>query len=250
MASKLSTPMVETLTVARVNGTVSPGAAYIALGTPTGAVKSNTIVALLDRGLLLRSPNLVDVFELSLNGYKALNAAGRLSDDQLADEIVAHAEWLTEQHAEAFQMMDDERRDREVAEDLGLVPSLLIDDRPKIDKYDRQWAMSFPLSKHGDGNVMQGHVDYCAEHGHATEERDGVKQGHCPRCGDLLAKPKFKAPQYFARRTRRGVETVVVEREHAGRVDYRVIDSTTGRRSAPYRMRSATFTREYVAVPR
>jgi hypothetical protein len=45
------------------------------------------------------------------------------------------------------------------------------------------WAMSFPLAKYGDGNVMQGHADYCAEWGHATDTRDGVVMSWCPRCG-------------------------------------------------------------------
>jgi hypothetical protein len=53
------------------------------------------------------------------------------------------------------------------------------------------WAMSFPLARGGDGNVMQGHADYCAKWGHATESStalDGTTTaaGHCPRCGDLI----------------------------------------------------------------
>jgi hypothetical protein len=48
------------------------------------------------------------------------------------------------------------------------------------------WAMSYPLAKYGDGNVMQGHVDYCATWGHATDTRDGVVMSWCPRCGDLI----------------------------------------------------------------
>lgn len=60
----------------------------------------------------------------------------------------------------------------------------------KMDRYSH-WAMSFPLSKYGDGNVCQGHADYCAEYGHATEKStdlNGVTTvaGHCPRCGDTL----------------------------------------------------------------
>ena len=64
----------------------------------------------------------------------------------------------------------------------------------KMDRYSH-WAMSFPLAKGGDGNVCQGHADYCAEYGHATEkstDRNGVTTvaGHCPRCGDLLKTPE------------------------------------------------------------
>lgn len=62
--------------------------------------------------------------------------------------------------------------------------------RKGMDRYGH-WAMSFPLAKGGDGNVCQGHADYCAEFGHATEKStdvDGVTTvaGHCPRCGDML----------------------------------------------------------------
>lgn len=62
--------------------------------------------------------------------------------------------------------------------------------RKGMNRYSH-WAMSFPLAKGGDGNVMQGHADYCAEYGHATEKStdlNGVTTvaGHCPRCGDLL----------------------------------------------------------------
>lgn len=64
----------------------------------------------------------------------------------------------------------------------------------KIDRYSH-WATSFPLSKYGDGNVCQGHADYCAEFGHATEKStdlNGVTTvaGHCPRCGDTLKTPE------------------------------------------------------------
>lgn len=60
----------------------------------------------------------------------------------------------------------------------------------KMDRYSH-WAMSFPLAKGGDGNVCQGHADYCAEFGHATEKStdlNGVTTvaGHCPRCGNTL----------------------------------------------------------------
>jgi len=60
----------------------------------------------------------------------------------------------------------------------------------KMDRYGH-WAMSFPLAKGGDGNVCQGHADYCAEYGHATEKStdlNGVTTvaGHCPRCGATL----------------------------------------------------------------
>lgn len=60
----------------------------------------------------------------------------------------------------------------------------------KMERYSH-WAMSFPLAKGGNGYVMQGHADYCAAFGHATEkstDRNGVTTvaGHCPRCGDTL----------------------------------------------------------------
>lgn len=66
--------------------------------------------------------------------------------------------------------------------------------RKKMDRYGH-WAMSFPLARGGDGNVCQGHADYCAEYGHATEKStdlNGVTTvaGHCPRCGDTLKRPE------------------------------------------------------------
>lgn len=53
------------------------------------------------------------------------------------------------------------------------------------------WAMSYPLAPGGDGNVMQGHADYCAQWGHGTLKStalDGTVTvaGFCPRCGDLI----------------------------------------------------------------
>lgn len=56
-----------------------------------------------------------------------------------------------------------------------------------MDKYSF-WAMSYPLAKGGDGNVMQGHADYCADWGHGTYTIDGVVQGFCPRCGALASR--------------------------------------------------------------
>lgn len=46
------------------------------------------------------------------------------------------------------------------------------------------WAMSYPLIPGGDGNVMQGHADYCAEWGHATYTDNGIVASWCPRCGN------------------------------------------------------------------
>lgn len=195
---------------------------------------------------------------------------------------------------------------------------------PKTIQKHSHWALSYPLAKGGDGNVMQGHADYCAAWPHATEtstDRDGVTtvSGHCPRCGYTAPKlsPEFPARKFAAgdrfrigvggqwsevellgldpsggpgyawsvritadkvgvenipasfhvltltedflsndyvtkieapkplptcvRRTRRGVETVVVEDVRDGRVHYRVIDAKAGRTSAPYTMREASF---------
>lgn len=54
-----------------------------------------------------------------------------------------------------------------------------------------QFAMSYPAL---DGAVvMQGHADYCREHGHATWTVDGVDTGTCPRCGVTTA-PAEAAP--------------------------------------------------------
>jgi hypothetical protein len=57
------------------------------------------------------------------------------------------------------------------------------------------------------------------------------------------------AEEYFARMTRRGTETVAVQRVACGRVHFRFIDAKSGRRSAPYDMRETTFRAQYVKVP-
>ena len=54
------------------------------------------------------------------------------------------------------------------------------------------YAASFPLTAPADAHwtdtvVKQGHVDYCAAHGHATWTDDGVDMGRCPRCGAVTA---------------------------------------------------------------
>lgn len=73
-----------------------------------------------------------------------------------------------------------------------------VSERRKDGRYSH-WAMSFPLARGGDGNVMQGHVDYCAEHGHATDTRDGVVMSWCPRCGDALTPNMSAASTYLGR---------------------------------------------------
>lgn len=53
---------------------------------------------------------------------------------------------------------------------------------------DNQFAMSFPAISHEDfphNVVTNGHVRYCADHGHATHTFDGVESDRCPRCGAL-----------------------------------------------------------------
>lgn len=55
-----------------------------------------------------------------------------------------------------------------------------------------QFAMSFP-ALNGEV-VMQGHADYCAEHGHATHtstdlEGNTTTGDRCPRCGKLTTEP-------------------------------------------------------------
>lgn len=230
----------------------------------------------------------------------------------------------------------------EAALEIGAAVELAtppLQQTPRKMPYGGHWAMSFPLARGGEGNVMQGHVDYCAAWGHATETHDGVVSGHCPRCGKLLSAEQIEAkreelraarteaevpallcphgidarrrcsicaedtaegvppvltpapvqkdsvvlgtvqqealrpidgdeafkrgqeryeaekadntlaPEYFARATRRGVETVIVLRMSEGRVHYRIIDAKTGRRSALYYMRELTFKARYVKVP-
>lgn len=60
------------------------------------------------------------------------------------------------------------------------------------------YAKSFPLAQPDDAHwtdtvVTQGHVEYCAAHGHATNVVSGVLQPLCPRCGEAI--PADRIPQ-------------------------------------------------------
>lgn len=64
--------------------------------------------------------------------------------------------------------------------------------RAAAEPQESPYARSFPLAAPADAHwtdtvVTQGHVDYCAEHGHATFTNDGVISPRCPRCGELIA---------------------------------------------------------------
>lgn len=60
--------------------------------------------------------------------------------------------------------------------------------------------------------------------------------------------PEAPANEYYARTTRRGVETVVHCGERDGRTFFRYIDAKTGRRSSITARRTDAFEREYVKV--
>lgn len=60
---------------------------------------------------------------------------------------------------------------------------------------------------------------------------------------------KIPEAEYVTRTMRTGVETAVVEQERNGRTYFRVIDPKTGRRSAPYNMRTIAFRAQYSKVP-
>lgn len=50
-----------------------------------------------------------------------------------------------------------------------------------MSRYDK-YAMSFAALNLE--TVTEGHAGYCRENGHATNITDGVRDIHCPRCGD------------------------------------------------------------------
>lgn len=46
--------------------------------------------------------------------------------------------------------------------------------------------MQYKFWAHAHGEpVQQGHVNYCAEHGHGKHMVNGVDNGVCPRCGEV-----------------------------------------------------------------
>ena len=46
------------------------------------------------------------------------------------------------------------------------------------------------------GVVTERHARICRERGHARHDVDGVPQDRCPRCGDWIAAPAPRTPEY------------------------------------------------------
>lgn len=56
----------------------------------------------------------------------------------------------------------------------------------------RDWRAGMAYAK---GEVVkQGHVDYCEANGHAVHVAEGVRQGRCPRCGEVPSAPAPELP--------------------------------------------------------
>lgn len=205
---------------------------------------------------------------------EARATAYEIRDELLADgfteQAVANVPALKKPSTQA----DEIERQKPLTEDVTGVAAIVA--APKIDKYDRRWAMSFPLAPGGDGYVMQGHADYCATWGHATQtdvSRDGTRTvaGYCPRCGDPLAAEEMRdrmiaeadaqlpAPgsvleadpqprEVFVRTmASERQETVVVEETRNGIVRYRFAQKN-GPLSAPYSLRADRFIQRYTKV--
>jgi hypothetical protein len=49
------------------------------------------------------------------------------------------------------------------------------------------YATDYRAIDGGTWAILQGHADYCAEHGHAAYTVDGVVRYWCPRCDDAVA---------------------------------------------------------------
>jgi predicted RNA-binding Zn-ribbon protein involved in translation (DUF1610 family) len=89
--------------------------------------------------------------------------------------INAHAETLA-QELYAYEAAWDEalvENERWVTDDMGRDVDTAI-----YAGYPAAYPTQF-------GGVTEGHVAYCATHGHATHQIDGVVQPHCPRCGEV-----------------------------------------------------------------
>jgi hypothetical protein len=86
----------------------------------------------------------------------------------------------------------------------------------------------------------------------ATQAIADVPRQQTPKTDNTAVRAALTPPpaEYFARPTRRGVETVVVERENDGRVAYRIIDPRTGHRSpCSYSLKAHRFASRYDRVP-
>lgn len=205
---------------------------------------------------------------------EARATAYEIRDELLADGFTEQAVADVPALKKPSTQADEIERQKPLTEDVTGVAAIVF--APKIDKYDRRWSMSFPLAPGGDGYVMQGHADYCATWGHATQtdvSRDGTRTvaGYCPRCGDPLAAEEMRdrmiaeadaqlpAPgsvleadpqprEVFVRTmASERQETVVVEETRNGIVRYRFAQKN-GPLSAPYSLRADRFIQRYTKV--
>lgn len=144
-----------------------------------------------------------------------ITGASRMTKDALIDEIIS-----------AERLADDLANEAALAEATGL-------DVAEVGVATSERELG-PIEE-SDGRCPYGsihEIETCFPCG--TEDADG---------NQISARP------LFVRHTRRGSETVAVERVHAGRVDYRILDTKTQRVSAPYRMRERTFFDNYAPAP-
>lgn len=100
-----ATPMLQALIVARIAGTVRLDDSWV--GTPDAVVSSVTLSALQTLGMIALTAE-DGVFELTIKGYRALAAAGIITDAMLQAEINDLADVVEEAHAEAIVL--DEKR--------------------------------------------------------------------------------------------------------------------------------------------
>lgn len=216
MAKRLSTAMLTALAIAHSKGDVLIGDDQrVALLGMAGRVSANTIYALQSDGLLRKTRDELG-YELTIKGLSALGHAGVISPEEYTELRRKWDEWMDVAHAEALDMEQD---------------------------------------RVANASAVEIFEEIAAENERAEHAGD-VPEQLCPhgidalrRCSICAEDTAASAPRaLFIRRTRHGSETVKVERVHAGRVDYRVLDTRTGRVSAPYRMREKTFNANYAPV--
>lgn len=114
MAS-LTAPMLEALIVARVTG-------HVAVEMPwehgQGRVKSTTLCALINRSMIVLKLGSSWQFELTKHGYRALCAAGFITEEMYQQELADLAEEVEQAHAEALDIDARQQEENERVDTL------------------------------------------------------------------------------------------------------------------------------------
>jgi hypothetical protein len=171
-------------------------------------------------------------------------------------------------YTDAELIAADEKRNREAnesadevfaeiaAENLTqtpvLAPKFTVGDRFRIEPAEGVWSVVELIDLDPSGGPGYAWTTEIVEDAQPRAIGTGVTLTEDFLQNDYVtpvAAPPAEEEEYFARMTRRGTETVAVQRVACGRVHFRFIDAKSGRRSAPYDMRETTFRAQYVKVP-